>query len=99
MSHIERDMYAKQLIEAASLKKGMSAFTPTTQSEGIELGSLVITDSANYFIAVGLGLIPIDQKDYFVISPMSPIGQQLIGKRKGDLFFLQNQERTILQVL
>jgi len=98
MSQIERDMYAKQLNEAATLKKILINLSINHTSETAEAGSLVITPSGEYFISVGLGKVTLEGKDYLVISPISPIGQQLIGKAKGDSFLLQGKQVEIINV-
>ena len=49
-----------------------------------KLGSLIITNKANYFLAISAGEIRIDNKAYYAISPSSPIGQLLLGRQLGD---------------
>lgn len=99
MSHIERDMYAKQLNESIILKKNLDSINLKHQPEVIALGSLVKTDVANYFIAIGLGKISYDEVDYLVISPLSPIGQLMIGSKRGDSFSFNKRNTSILEVL
>ena len=50
----------------------------------IKLGSLIITDHANYFLAISAGEIKIKDTPYFAISPGSPIGKLLVGKKADD---------------
>ena len=49
-----------------------------------KLGSLIITDKANYFLAISAGEIRIENTTYYAISPSSPIGQLLLGRQLGD---------------
>ncbi len=53
-------------------------------SNTVKLGSLVITDEANYFLAVSAGEIVADTIKYYAISPSSPIGKLLLGKKVGE---------------
>jgi hypothetical protein len=98
MSHIERDMYAKQLIEAVQLKKCLAQISLSTSSNEINLGSLVYTQLGIYFIAIGLGKVSMDAEDYLLISAGAPIGQQLFGKKPGDTFIFQGKTIQILKV-
>lgn len=61
----------------------------------IGLGSLVETEKGLFFIAVSLGEIILDQRKIFVISTESPLGQILMGKKKGEQFSLNNSKQTI----
>lgn len=49
----------------------------------IQLGSMVKTDLANYFIAIPAGEITGGNDKYFAIGANSPVAQALIGKKKG----------------
>ena len=75
---------------------------PTTKisientSKSICLGSLIITDKAKYFLAISTGKVTINNNDYFVVSTNSPIGNQLLGKKIGDIITFNMAE--ILEV-
>jgi transcription elongation GreA/GreB family factor len=73
----------KQIIQKINLEKN---------SEVISLGSLIITDKANYFLAISYGKISIDSVDYYAVSTNSPIGKQLLGKHIGDVILFNNAE-------
>ena len=99
MSHITRDMYARQLEESLKLRKILSQIDPNKNSETVQSGSLVTTTSVTYFIAVSLGIIDVDTKKVAVISPVSPLGNQLLDKKPGDNFVFNQQEITIESIL
>ena len=86
---------AKQLDELLQNRKSLLAIDPEIVHSRIEKGSLVSTDRGIFFISLGLGKIKTDNQEYFVISPLSPIGQQLIGKKIGDMFNFRNSIYTI----
>lgn len=54
----------------------------TTQR--VTLGSLVTTEHDRYLIAIGIGYVELGGERCAVISPASPIGQALLGKRIGE---------------
>jgi len=99
MSHIERDMYAKQLAEAAKQKIHLDSIKIKYTAPEVTLGSLVFTEMGIYFISVGLGKVVVDKEDYIAISPTAPIGQKLIDKKSGDTFIFQGKSTQILNIL
>lgn len=53
-------------------------------SEHVKVGSIVITDQFDYFIAISIGAVKIGEKSIMVISKESPIGNLLFSKKVGD---------------
>jgi transcription elongation GreA/GreB family factor len=76
----------------------LNQIDPSKTSSAIQLGSVVVTSTQNYFLSVSAGSITVDQKQFFCISAASPIGALLVGKKKGDKFTFRNQLVTILEV-
>lgn len=70
-----------------------------SQSDRVVLGSLVQTDLGVYFIAIGIGRVSCDGRDVFVISPQSPIGKLLLGKRVGEVLVFNGKEQGILAIV
>lgn len=99
MSHIERDMYAKQLSEAVHLKKILSGIQISTPFRTVQSGSIVNTTNGKFFIAVALGKIDLDGEIFFVISPLSPLGQLLLDKKSGKKVSFNGKEISILEIL
>lgn len=64
----------------------------------IGLGSLIRTDKGLFYIAVSLGEIIFNENKIFVISTESPLGKILIGKKKGEEFYLNNLNQKILKI-
>ena len=65
-------------------------------SETISLGSLIETNLGVYYIALGIGLVNLNDKKYFVISPSAPVGKLFIGKKVGDEVTFNNKNITII---
>lgn len=61
----------------------------------VGLGSLVETDKGFFYIAVSVGEILLDLQKIFVISPESPLGKILIGKKRNDVFSINNINQKI----
>lgn len=68
-------------------------------NSNVQLGSLVITDLAFYFIAVSLGRTVSEGESIMVISPSSPIGRLLIGKSVGEQIYFNGKEQMILDII
>ncbi len=69
----------------------------TTQNT-IEQGTLVVAETATFYMAFSFGSLDLDGKTMFVVSAMSPIGQMLVGKKVGDHFSFQGKMTKILSI-
>ena len=74
MMQIERDKAAQQLDEALKLKNIIDQISVETGSGKIMLGSLVITNSKKIFISIGIGKLFLDDEEFLVVAPGSPLG-------------------------
>jgi len=86
MAHLETEKNAKQLSEINKLKKVLPYLKSACHKNlnSVELGSVVETNSVNYYISSNLGKTTINQKEYLTISPLSPIAKLLKDKKLGD---------------
>ena len=85
----DRDMYAKQFVEAKDKLEILSRISPQKINSSVDLGAVVITDAnQKFFISISLGELKIDDKPsgYFAISTAAPIYEFMSGKKKGDKF-------------
>ncbi|AMM52338.1 hypothetical protein TH61_15665 [Rufibacter sp. DG15C] len=96
--HIQRDMFAKQLDEAIGKLSILKRIVRNKVNDDISLGSVVHTDSQNYFISVSLGEVNIDGEKFFAISPASPVFQAMAGKVKGDTFTFRDKQIKIIDL-
>ena len=78
------------------MQEVLSKINLSKKSQKAGLGSLVITDKDTYFLAISLGTITINQKNYIVISLQSPLGKDLFGKSVGEE--ISFNKATILEV-
>ncbi|MEX1002776.1 MAG: 3-oxoacyl-ACP synthase [Crocinitomicaceae bacterium] len=86
MMQLEVEQKSRQLAEAKKLKQALASFDPTSGQHKIEQGSLIITETANYYISIGLGKLEVDRELYFAISPLSPIAQAVMHKKNSTYF-------------
>lgn len=80
-------------------KTELSKLNLKKQYSKVELGSIIITDKGNYFIATAFGKIRIEDKDYYSISAASPIAKCFWNKKIGDKLKFQNREYSIIKIV
>ncbi len=96
MLQLEMEKAGQQLEGIHQMKIILDKISIDETSEIIRLGSLVVTDQATYFLAISAGQITIDNNNYYAISPSSPIGKLLLGKKVDDEFVF-NGKTVIIQ--
>ncbi|MEK6547062.1 MAG: hypothetical protein AABZ56_01980 [Bacteroidota bacterium] len=82
------DTYQKQLVS-------MQAIPATKPQNRVGIGSLIETNFETYYLSIGLGAIPYGTEIVYAISPESPLGELLKGKREGDSLELRGRKITI----
>lgn len=91
MLQLEMEKASQQLAAVHSMKTTLERLNLQKHSDRAALGSLVLTDKLNYFLAISIGKVVVDSTDYFVVSTSSPLGKQLLGIEKGETIPLNNQ--------
>ncbi|KKO91657.1 hypothetical protein AAW12_09450 [Sphingobacterium sp. Ag1] len=99
---IQQDInrYQKQLVEAnKDLQQVVNIESIIDDATDVaRVGSLVQTNVALYLIATSIGAVKIRDSNIFVISPASPIGQLLIGKKIGNSFVFNNVNQKVIAI-
>lgn len=98
MSQNEKDINARHLADLLKMKKAMDLIDSSKELEEVGLGAVVKTGDQHYFISVGLGLVKVGDVAVFTISAVSPIGQQMIGLKKGGQFQWKGTDMEISMV-
>jgi len=99
MMQLDKMMNTKQLAEATALKHNLRSIDITTLPTTVKIGSLILTQTTNYFVAIGVGKVLINAIPYFIISPASPIAIALMGKQINDTVAFNKQTITITHIL
>jgi transcription elongation GreA/GreB family factor len=98
MGHIDRNMYAMQAVQAKEEYLRLLKMNSQSVLSEVMSGALVTTNTTTMYVAVGLGNIKVDDKLIMVISPSAPIAQQMMGKKKGDTFEVNNKSFEIVSI-
>ena len=96
---IEHDKLNNQLIQKNNQLKKIELLDTKKKYKSVNYGSLVITNTNNYLISIGLGQYIIDDHSVFAISLSSPIGKILLDKKKGDSFIFNNNTEKIIDII
>ncbi|RXR19131.1 hypothetical protein EQG63_06710 [Flavobacterium amnicola] len=99
MMHIEQEKLTNKLKEAIEQKTILDKLDASSIHKNVGLGSLVKTNKLTVYISTALPKIAIDGQNIFGISPQSPLGMQLMGKKVGHDFQLNSVEYTIIDIV
>ena len=91
--HLDKQMHSLKTMQA-KMRRVISS--PTT--EVVQLGSLVITNKARFYISVSLGEFFYEGDRFYAISEESPMAQMMLGKSVGDSFELNNIAQSIERI-
>lgn len=99
MIQLEREKLAQQRERNDQDIKTLDALKNKTTTVHIAPGALVNTSLASYFLAVPADAFSHNDKKIYCISPQSPIGQLLLGKKAGEFFSFRGNSIKVLEVL
>ncbi|RYU86212.1 3-oxoacyl-ACP synthase [Mucilaginibacter terrigena] len=99
MAQQETNRNLTQLNEANKLMVALNQVSFNGTSSKAETGSVILTNNGNFYLAISAGTLTLDGKNYFAVSPASPIGFKLKDKRPGDEFILNEKTYQIQSIL
>ncbi len=98
MLQLEREKAGNQLKEVERLEATLKKLQWDKSTVLITLGSYIVTDTMSYYISISAGELVVAGKKIYAISMQSPIGQLLLGKKKGDHFVFRGKSTEIVEV-
>jgi transcription elongation GreA/GreB family factor len=99
MAQQETNRNMAQLNEANKLLVALNRIGTTGASTYAEPGSVIVTNKGSFYLAISAGSLILDNKIYFAVSPASPVGSMLSGKKAGDEFMLNGKLYKIESVV
>lgn len=99
MLQLEMEKASQQFSVISSMNEILQKIDINANNKIAKLGSLIYTNQGNYFLAISVGQIEVLKKDYFVVSPSSPIGKLLLGKSKGDTFLFNGNKIKVMEIV
>ncbi|APZ45738.1 3-oxoacyl-ACP synthase [Polaribacter reichenbachii] len=98
MLQLEMEKASQQLAGISIMNQILAKIDTSKSSEIAHLGSVIITDKANYFLSISAGKLTAFGKDYFAVSVSSPIGKILLGKKVNDQFLFNNAKNKVILI-
>lgn len=99
MSHLQKDMYAKQQEENKLELSRLQLINWEHLYNEVAPGALVSADNNLFFIAAGLGKHIVDGVIIYFLSPNAPLAKLLQHRKKGDIIKFNEQEIKIEMVV
>ena|SRR5882757_4129329 len=99
MMQLEIEKNTVQLHEAMKLKQMLDQLQPSKPTTTVQPGSLVITDSASYYIGISAGQLVCENKTFFAIAQTSPIGIVMQGLKPGESFIFNKKKIVVNEVM
>ncbi|OWK73582.1 hypothetical protein CBW16_08725 [Flavobacteriaceae bacterium JJC] len=88
----------RQLGALKDLQRNMTKVL-NTPTDRVQLGSMVFTNKARFYISVSLGEFFFEGDRFYAISEESPMAKMMFGKKSGDSFVLNNIGQTIENIM
>ncbi len=98
MLQIEQANTRAQLQEVLAQKAALEKINPILSAAMIVNGSLIKTNRGYLFMSIALGKAVISDNAVIALSPQSPLGQKLMGLKKGDVALINNMEYHIEEI-
>jgi transcription elongation GreA/GreB family factor len=97
MIQLEMEKASQQLSEVQLMQEVLQRIDIKKLNKKACLGSLIKTTTGIYFLAISVGQVKVENTIYFIVSSLSPIGKQLLGKEVGDTLLFKNSK--ILEIV
>jgi transcription elongation GreA/GreB family factor len=98
MAQQDIDRNKRLLMDAQENQKLLLAIKDTPLNEMARNGSLVYTNQGKFYLSISAGQLSLNQDTFFAISAVSPIGQNLLGKRVGDQFDFNGKKYEVIAI-
>ncbi len=98
MLQLEMEKASQQLAGISVMNQILAKIDASKTSKIAHLGSIIITDKANYFLSISAGKLTAFGKDYFAVSVSSPIGKILLGKKVNDTYLFNKMNYKVMLI-
>jgi len=98
MLQLEMEKAGQQLANIQQMKETLAKIDVLKKSTNAHLGSLVKTNTGNYFLSVSAGQLKVDNEFYYAVSVSSPIGKLLLGKSVNEQVVFNSKNIKLLSI-
>ncbi|MGB0806959.1 MAG: hypothetical protein ACPGRC_09730 [Salibacteraceae bacterium] len=98
LMQLEQENNAMLLDNMLKQKPAIKVLENFKPSSTVKMGSIIQASNGIYYIGIGIGVVKLLGKDYFIISPTAPVGKLFMGKQKGDEVSFNGKKIQIVEV-
>lgn len=98
MLQLEMEKAGQQLANIKQMQETLAKINVDKPAAIAHLGSVIYTDTINYFLAISCGQLTVANKKFFAVSVSSPIGKILLGKKQHDVFTFKGKPIQITKI-
>ena len=98
MLQLQMEKAGQQLANIQQMKETLAKIDVTNKSTNAHLGSLIKTNTGNYFLSISAGQLKVDNELYFAVSVSSPIGKLLLGKSVNEQVMFNSKNIKLLSI-
>lgn len=98
MLQLEMEKASQQFSVISNMNEILQKMDIQKKNKIAKLGALIYTNKGNYFLAISMGLVFVMDVEFFVLSPSSPVGKLLLGKKENDEVIFNGNKIRILEI-
>jgi len=98
MAMLEKEKLSSQLNVLSKQLQSLNSISLNNQHNEIKNGSLINTNYGRFLVVTAIGKVIFNEQEIFVISPMAPLVQSLLSKKKGETVNFQNRRYSVIDV-
>ncbi|MCL7762080.1 3-oxoacyl-ACP synthase [Polaribacter sp. Z014] len=98
MLQLEMEKAGQQLAGITIMKEILAKIDVSKISKVAHLGTVIETDSVNYFLSISAGKLIVANKVFFAVSVSSPIGKILLGKKIDEKIIFNGNTSSIKRI-
>ncbi|HEX8041397.1 MAG TPA: 3-oxoacyl-ACP synthase [Chryseosolibacter sp.] len=99
MMQLQIEQHAIQLSGSMKLKQALAQISISDKSTSVQPGSVVVTEKEIVFIAISIGNVTLRNQRFVIVSPGSPLGASLMGRKAGDTFTFMDRRGIVKEVI
>ena len=98
-TEVQEEIYQldRQMAELKTMQLNMRRVV-NSSSKKVQLGFVVITNKARFYLSVSLGEFFFEGDRFYAISPESPIAKKMMGMSAGEEFVLNKIHQQIVEI-
>ena len=98
MSQLAKDMNTRQMFAFQEELNLLQKLSPSISNKTAQPGALVQTEQGYFYLAAAIGNVVINASKIMVLSPETPLGKALRGKKPGDVYELNGKKLKIFAI-